>query len=255
MSRWKAAAIHLALSAAVTTGATALLILAWFPPPHFAAGGGLRLMRTILLVDVVLGPLLTLIVYRTGKKGLRFDLAVIGTLQAAALLYGLVVAHGARPVYIVVSRDRATLVRAGEVHLQPAPTAYRRPPFYGIDVVTLRGLSRIERSPLVEEIMEGKPDIDYRPAFYLPLRGHAIDIARHAPTLERRMRAEPRHAACYRRWLSHQPASDLVGLRVLPMLGAETEAEVVIDSRAGTLVGYLPKASELASDCTQASPE
>ena len=36
-------------------------------------------------VDVTLGPLITLIIFKPGKKGLLFDLVVIGMMQSAAL--------------------------------------------------------------------------------------------------------------------------------------------------------------------------
>lgn len=41
-------------------------------------------MLLIMGADIVLGPLLTLVVYKAGKKSLRFDLACIVTLQAGA---------------------------------------------------------------------------------------------------------------------------------------------------------------------------
>ena len=40
-------------------------------------------------IDVILGPLLTLLVYKQGKKTLLFDLTVIVLLQISALGYGL----------------------------------------------------------------------------------------------------------------------------------------------------------------------
>lgn len=249
MTRWKAAAIHLAISAGVAGCAVVLFVLAWFPPPHFGTGGGLGLLRIIAMVDVVLGPLLTLVVYRAGKKGLRFDLTVIGLLQAGALAYGLSVAHGARAVYIVVTPDRATLVRASDVHPDPRPTLYREPPFHGIQLVALRRLEGTERSRMVEAVMDGAPDIDYRPAFYLPPRGNVADVAAKAEPLAKRIHADPAHAACYRRWLSNHDVADPSPLRILPMIGADLEAEAVIDTAAGTLVGYLPTISSVAAEC------
>ena len=49
----------------------------------------------------MLGPLLTLIVYRAGKPGLRFDLTVIGVVQASCLAVGVWIVHGERPLAIV----------------------------------------------------------------------------------------------------------------------------------------------------------
>ncbi len=64
--------------------------------------------------------MVTLIVFNPGKRLalLRLDLAVIGTIQAAALAYGVSVIAEARPVYMVFTVDRFDLV---------APTTSRTP--------------------------------------------------------------------------------------------------------------------------------
>ncbi|HPG95297.1 MAG TPA: hypothetical protein PLR28_12145, partial [Dokdonella sp.] len=106
MSRWKAAAIHLSISITVGLLTLALLFLVWFPQPYFEAAGGEHLIIVLLCVDLVLGPLLTLILFKSGKKGMLFDLWMIGILQSAALVYGLYVIAEARPVFIVAAVDR-----------------------------------------------------------------------------------------------------------------------------------------------------
>ena len=61
-------------------------------------------------VDLVLGPLLTLIVYKQGKPGLKFDLSFIAAVQVAALIYGSYTLHSERPHFLVFAIDRVTLV-------------------------------------------------------------------------------------------------------------------------------------------------
>ena len=101
MSRWKAAAIHLSISALIGLATAALVFGVWFPPPYSHAAGADRLILLLLGVDIVVGPLLTLIVYRHGKWGMRFDLWVIALLQAGAFLYGMSVVLTSRPVFVV----------------------------------------------------------------------------------------------------------------------------------------------------------
>src|SRR5919201_4579714 len=98
MSRWKAASIHFTLSVAIATILLGLMLALWYPPPYFALMGGLMLVVLIAGCDVTLGPLITLIIFKTGKKGLKLDLAMIGCVQAAALVYGLYMMFEARPV-------------------------------------------------------------------------------------------------------------------------------------------------------------
>lgn len=67
--------------------------------------GGKKLLYLIASVDVFLGPLLTLVVFKRGKKGLALDLACIAMLQVAAMSYGLYVMFEARPIFTVFNKD------------------------------------------------------------------------------------------------------------------------------------------------------
>ena len=70
LNRYKAAGIHLAISAAVAVVVLALLLLVWYPQPYFRLAGGAGLMLILIGVDVVTGPLLTLIVFRDEVKAM-----------------------------------------------------------------------------------------------------------------------------------------------------------------------------------------
>src|SRR5688572_18497634 len=128
MTRWNAAGIHLGISALIAAIVLAVIYLVWYPAPYFKAMGGDQLLLLLIGVDVVIGPLITLIVYKAGKKGLTFDLAVIAFLQTAALVYGVSIAAQARPVYSVFVVDRFETVAANAV--DPAEQAkVKRPEF------------------------------------------------------------------------------------------------------------------------------
>ena len=88
ITRWKAAAIHLGLSAVLYVVLLYLIVFFWYPQPYFAADGGWEGVSLITGVDLVLGPLLTLIVFKAGKPGLRRDLTIIGVVQTVALVWG-----------------------------------------------------------------------------------------------------------------------------------------------------------------------
>ena len=88
LSRWQAAAIHLGLSAILYVVLLYLIVFFWYPQPYFAADGGWEGVRLITGVDLVLGPLLTLIVFKAGKPGLWRDLTLIGVVQTVALIWG-----------------------------------------------------------------------------------------------------------------------------------------------------------------------
>ena len=101
MSRYKAFAIHLSISSTIFLVLLALILLRWYPAPYFAYDGGWRGIQIVVGVDLVLGPLLTLIVFRSGKPGLRQDLVVIAALQAVALAYGITQVYQQRTALVV----------------------------------------------------------------------------------------------------------------------------------------------------------
>jgi len=114
LNRFSAAALHLALSVAIAAIIFAIVYFLWYPGDLFESAGGRQIFFLIVGVDVTLGPLITLIVFRRGKPGLRFDLSVIAILQAAALAGGVWVLAESRPVYIVFVIDRFELMHAND---------------------------------------------------------------------------------------------------------------------------------------------
>jgi hypothetical protein len=101
MSRYRAFLIHLAISLSVFGVLAYLVAEVWYPDFFFQTDGGWQGLRLLLGVDLVLGPLLTLIVYRAGKPGLRFDLTLIGIVQATCLAAGVWIVSGERPLAVV----------------------------------------------------------------------------------------------------------------------------------------------------------
>ena len=110
MTRWKASGIHFSISLMIGIFAFCMLYFVYYPQPYFEPAGASKLVMILLGVDIVLGPLLTLSVFKAGKRGMRFDLAVIGAVQAAALIYGLSIMWRARPIFIVAVIDRVELI-------------------------------------------------------------------------------------------------------------------------------------------------
>lgn len=92
-----------------------LLFGVWYPPPYFHAGGADELILLLVGVDLCIGPLLTWIVFKPGKRGLKFDLMMIGVVQGVALVYGLWVVLQSRPIFLVAAVDRFVLVAADEI--------------------------------------------------------------------------------------------------------------------------------------------
>lgn len=101
MNRYKAFSVHLGISLVIFVTLLLLIVFVWYPQPYFAADGGWQGIRIIAGVDLVIGPLLTLIVFKPGKPGLKFDLTVIAIAQCAALVVGTTLVYQQRTAMVV----------------------------------------------------------------------------------------------------------------------------------------------------------
>ena len=75
-SKIKAAGIHLAISTIIFLFLAYFIIFEWYPFPYFTADGGWQGIRIIAMIDLILGPFMTLIIFNPGKskREIRFDL-------------------------------------------------------------------------------------------------------------------------------------------------------------------------------------
>lgn len=100
-NRYQAFAVHFAASFVIFLILLVMIFNVWYPGVFFDSEQGWKAILLIVGVDLVLGPLLTLIVFNPAKKSLKFDLAVIAILQLSALLAGSFVINERRPVAFV----------------------------------------------------------------------------------------------------------------------------------------------------------
>ena len=182
MTRYRASAIHLAISASVVGVVLATVFLLWYPGPSFEISGARIPVFVLIGVDLVLGPLLTLIVYKEGKRGLKFDLAFIASVQLVALLYGAGTLHAERPTYLVFAIDRISLVSHKNIdHSLIQYDALRQESFGALLNVIARPPADAEQYNLfINSILfEGMPDLEMRAEFWEPWDAGA-DVIRAA---------------------------------------------------------------------------
>ena len=147
MGNWKgrlrASSIHLAISLSVTIMAALLVLALWYPYPYREISDGRILFQLVVMVDVIMGPLITFVIFNSAKprKELVGDLAIVGGLQLAALSYGLWAVFVARPVHLVFEYTRMRVVHAIDVDadlLVKAPASLRALPVTGPTLISLR---------------------------------------------------------------------------------------------------------------------
>jgi hypothetical protein len=82
---------HLIVSSIIVISASLICLFIWFPSPFLKLDGTWRALLTVTIIDIIIGPLLTLLLV-SSKKSLRenaIDLTIILTIQMSALSYGL----------------------------------------------------------------------------------------------------------------------------------------------------------------------
>jgi hypothetical protein len=240
--RARAAGVHLSISLAVAGLAAVLVFGLWYPGPYRLLSGGRDLFVLLTMVDVVLGPALTFVVFSLGKsrRHLSRDLAIIGTIQLGALVYGLHTVFIVRPVAMVFEVDRFRVVSAAEVHLPELPKAraeYRCLPLTGPWLLGARFPEPgAERNDALFMALGGI-DVAQRPLFWQPYAASAPAAWARARPVSALLEHYAMRAEELRGRLRDMKA-DATTSRFLPLV-ARVGWVVVLDDD-GLILGHLP---------------
>ena len=188
-TRWQASGTHFLICVAIAISVITLMLTLWYPRPLFEAAGGNGLLYILVGVDVTLGPLLTLIVFKAGKPGMKFDLVVIALVQAAALMYGGYVVFLARPAFIVFVKDRFEVVSAADLPPEELAAAkypqFRQPPLMGPTLAAAdMPTDPAERVKVIQAALAGR-DLQQQPRLWVPYDQRRAQVLAKAQPLER----------------------------------------------------------------------
>lgn len=137
-----------------------LVFYYWYPLPLSKATGVTYLLLMMLAIDIIVGPILGFLVYKEGKKSLKFDLGVIILLQISALLFGIYSIAQGRPAWLVFNVDRFELVRQNEIidqHINDADSQFKHAPWLGPEYVSITqsSNSKQRQEDMFLEVMGG----------------------------------------------------------------------------------------------------
>ena len=115
--RLKAFGLHLLGSACALTLVLGGLYLGWYRWPGWYLTGVLHVLIIVGVVDLALGPTLTGIIAnpRKPRRELARDIAIIVTVQIAALIYGAATLWQGRPLYYAFSVNSLSMVQASDI--------------------------------------------------------------------------------------------------------------------------------------------
>ncbi len=241
MSRWTAFGIHLAYSVLALGGVLAALVWIWYPPPLFAASGVQQFVSIFVPVDIVIGPLLTLVIYRQGKPGLRFDLAFIAVMQMAAFLYGLNVVRETRPVYFVATADRITMMTANMLDQDgrsDAPAEYRSNPWLWTRLVSVvEPENPVEFGRRLSRTLNSGYAVEATPAYYEPYDAIRQTLVQNARPLSLLQNSDANRVVVDRFLARHGRTVD--SLVFVPFKAPDQMLSAVLDVTTGDLVGLV----------------
>lgn len=232
--RIKAFSIHLAISLLIALAGVWIVFTVWYPHPLPSAVGVGKVFLVLLAVDVVLGPLLTLLVAKPGKKSLRFDLGVIAALQLAAYIYGMYTIASGRVQWIVFDLVRFDVVQADTIdhrHIEDAAPHYQKMHWHAPEWIAVRmPLDNVEKNDrLFYELQEGfSPAM--RPELYVPLENEWPQIEIRKLPLEKLNDKNPSEKV--RNVLAKYPQAD----GYLPLAAYEKDMAVLLDGKKREVV-------------------
>ena len=246
MNSWKhrlrASVIHLTISLAIASLAALLVFGWWYPHPYRDLSGGRELFTLVVAVDVVLGPLITLVIFNAAKtrRHLLMDFSVVGLLQVAALTYGLWTVFVARPVHLVFEYNRMAVVHAVDIEpslLSQAPPDLQTLPWRGPTLLSLRPLQGGE---VIESVLQAVGGIAQaaQPNLWQPYDAARADILRESRPAAQLKERFPQHADTIDQAVA-RTGLPLDQLRTLPLLSRKTAWTVLIDAQTAQPVGFV----------------
>lgn len=244
----KAAFYHLLGSLLVAAAAAVIVFGFWYPHPYGQLSGGLRLFLILVGVDVVCGPLLTLILFNPKKRHREvfLDMSLVIMVQVAALAYGLHTAYQARPLFLVHEIDRFRVIglqdylSAGiDKDIAGLDSALRPSWRSGPLTVGIRApRDSDERHKVMLDSVTGGRDYSQRPDFYIAYdEAYAAKVMARAKPLSAFVAQFPSTAQEVEE-LAERHQLNVDALFFLPVL--HRQEWVAVLNAQGAILGFLP---------------
>jgi hypothetical protein len=242
----RASVWHLLGSAMVAGVAAALVFMLWYPGPYRELSGGSHLFLIVISIDLVCGPLLTLILFNPTKtkRELALDLGLVVLVQLAALVYGLYTVALARPVYLAFEKDRYRVIAQADVlteKLSAAPLSLRTFSYQGPQMLGVR-VAKPEDADYLQELeqsINGR-DSSFRPERWVIYETQVAQVLAKVKPLEELVQKYPQRADELRVLVA---ATGLREAQVawLPISARNSMAWVaLVDKTTAAVVGYAP---------------
>jgi len=156
LSRWQAFSIHFALSLLIFLTLVAVMVFFWFPGELFLIDGGLQGLKLVAIIDLILGPALTLVLWNTNGFVTTYDQRTVAMVFAEKTF---------------VSLSNADLQESSEILIEKEVTPVPLSNFKaGRPVVVMAPpLNKDTFGQYLEDVMNGYPEAFQRNDQYMDL--------------------------------------------------------------------------------------
>jgi hypothetical protein len=238
MTRSSAALKHLWPSLLVLAIFAAVLFLVWYPYPFRQFAQSDRFALALALAATFIGPAMTWLVYKTGKRGLMLDLVVIVIIQAAAFGWGAMSLYQNRPYFMVFTVDRFEVLSARDVDFAWIRDERFLDKPFAAPVLLFANMPTDPAAyqKLLREVMfEGKPDLQFRPEYWrLYAEKKNAVLQKSRPLAELRDKRPEAVSAIDR--MVHRHDGNIERLRFVPALFRDGQFAVILDADDGDVV-------------------
>lgn len=238
-SKLTAFLIHLGISTLILSTFLAIVYFIWYPEAFFEIEGGWPVVAVLIAVDIIIGPLLTFIVFNPEKKELYFDLSVIAFVQIAAFIYGSMTIFQERPLYVAFYEDRFSLISAASINIDELKdkallNGFFSPPRFVY--VQIPATSK-ERKELIHKLESGK-DINHFPEYYYPYQENLSHILQNQYRLDLNfiLNNYPEQKAVITEMAQGLAIESLI---YFPLQGSVKKQVIVLKPDDGSMLGIL----------------
>jgi hypothetical protein len=175
--RFKAFGLHVFGSTCLFVLALGCLYFGWYRWPGWYLSGALTIVLMMAGIDVVLGPLLTLIIANPGKprRVLARDISMIVVVQLVAAGYGITTLWHGRPLYYTYSERFLEMVQATDLSNEEIALGQKlnpalAPHWYSLPRWIYAPLPKDEKlsGQIMQSATQGGDDVIQMPRYYGP---------------------------------------------------------------------------------------
>jgi len=238
MTRYKASALHFLGSVVVLAILFMLINFIWYPGRLFFAAAGAHLLMVLICVDVIIGPMVMLVIFKPHKKYLKFDIFIILICQFAFMLYGTYSIFSSRPVFFAFAENHFYMVRASEIDgkdLKLSNSQFSSLPIWGPVYVGTKEPDDIKtRNDIVFSSLGGM-GIQNLPQYFIPFE-QVIQQVKAAGRSSQQIMADSENRTKLRNYEINHPDRQVL---FIVMTNKLTPMFVVIDARSAQIVDVI----------------